>query len=79
MVKSIKQYSQLSKSHIAIIGAGASGLLTSIILGRAGFKVTIFEKNKKIGRKILVTGNGRCNISTRRHPRQIPVGLQSFH
>ena len=63
IVKNIKQYLQLNKSHIAIIGAGASGLLTSIILGRAGFKVTIFEKNKKIGRKILVTGNGRCNIS----------------
>ena len=58
---SIKQ--TLKSNRIAIIGAGASGLLSSIILGRAGFKVTVFEKNTKIGRKILATGNGRCNIS----------------
>jgi predicted Rossmann fold flavoprotein len=53
----------LTKKHIAIIGAGASGLLSSIILGRAGFDVSVFEKNGKVGRKILATGNGRCNIS----------------
>ena len=53
----------LKSNRIAIVGAGASGLLSSIILGRAGFKVTVFEKNTKIGRKILATGNGRCNIS----------------
>ena len=57
----IKQILQSNK--IAIIGAGASGLLSSIILGRAGFNVTVFEKNTKIGRKILASGNGKCNIS----------------
>ena len=48
---------------INIIGAGASGLLSSIILAKKGFNVTIFEKNSKAGRKILATGNGKCNIS----------------
>ncbi|VAY88047.1 NAD(FAD)-utilizing dehydrogenases [hydrothermal vent metagenome] len=59
--KSTKQI--LQSNSIIIIGAGASGLLASIILSRAGFKVKVFDKNKKIGRKILATGNGRCNIS----------------
>jgi len=61
--KDIQQILLLNNKHIAIIGAGASGLLCAVILGGAGFKVTIFEKNKKAGRKILATGNGKCNIS----------------
>ena len=48
---------------IAIIGAGASGLLSSIILAEKGFDVTIYEKNNKVGKKLLATGNGRCNIT----------------
>jgi len=60
--KSIKQHLKLNKK-IAIIGAGASGVLCSIVLSRAKFDVTVFEKNSKIGRKILATGNGKCNIS----------------
>ncbi len=59
----LKQTLQLVNNKISIIGAGASGLLSSIILARAKFDVTIFEKNTKIGRKILATGNGKCNIS----------------
>jgi predicted Rossmann fold flavoprotein len=48
---------------LAIIGAGASGLVAAIEAARRGFHVAIYEKNVKIGRKILATGNGRCNIS----------------
>ncbi len=59
--KNIRQV--LLSTKIAIIGAGASGLLSSIILGRAGFDVCVFEKNTKYGRKILASGNGQCNIS----------------
>lgn len=50
--------------RIAIIGAGASGLIASLFASREN-KVTLYEKQKKIGRKILATGNGRCNISNR--------------
>lgn len=50
---------------IAIIGAGASGLVASIVLARRGFKVLVFEKNNKIGKKLLATGNGRCNITNK--------------
>ena len=49
--------------RVAIIGAGASGLVCAIEAARKGLHVTLFEKNSKVGRKILATGNGRCNIS----------------
>lgn len=48
---------------IAIIGAGASGLYAAINLKNENTDVSIFEKNDQIGKKILMTGNGRCNIS----------------
>ncbi len=50
-------------SKVAIIGAGASGLLAATYLSRKNIPVTIFEKNSKIGRKLLATGNGKCNIT----------------
>jgi len=46
-----------------IIGAGASGLLASILLAKKGIEVTILEKEKKLVRKLRVTGNGQCNIT----------------
>ena len=48
---------------IAIIGAGASGLIASIVASRNGADVTLFEQNHKVGKKLLATGNGRCNIT----------------
>ena len=48
---------------VAIIGAGASGLLASIFCAKNGTKVDIYEQNRKPAKKILVSGNGRCNIS----------------
>ncbi|PKL41173.1 MAG: aminoacetone oxidase family FAD-binding enzyme [Spirochaetae bacterium HGW-Spirochaetae-1] len=51
--------------RIAIIGAGASGLTAACYASGDGRHVLLFEKQKKIGRKLLVTGNGRCNISNR--------------
>ncbi|MCK5294020.1 MAG: NAD(P)/FAD-dependent oxidoreductase [Arcobacteraceae bacterium] len=59
--------------NINIIGSGASGLISAIILSKKGFKVTIFEKNSKVGRKILATGNGKCNISNQN------LSLDNFH
>ena len=64
MIKSTQQTLQLNnKINIAIIGGGASGLLASIFLTNNNFNVTIYEKNNKIGKKLLATGNGRCNIT----------------
>lgn len=48
---------------VIIIGGGAAGLMAAITASRQGKEVLIIEKNKLLGRKILVTGNGRCNLT----------------
>jgi predicted Rossmann fold flavoprotein len=48
---------------IVIIGGGASGLIAAIIAARNHAQVTILERNNRIGKKILATGNGRCNFT----------------
>lgn len=48
---------------IAVIGGGASGLVAAIVAARNGAEVTIYEKMNKVGKKILATGNGRCNYT----------------
>lgn len=50
-----------------IVGAGAAGLAAAITAARRGIRVTLLEQNKEAGKKILVSGNGRCNIANR-HP-----------
>ncbi len=49
--------------EIAVIGGGASGLVAAIAAARNGAEVTIYERCERIGRKILATGNGRCNYT----------------
>ncbi len=53
------------KYDVAIIGGGCSGLMTAtaIVKNNPKLKVVLIEKNAKIGRKLLATGNGRCNLS----------------
>ncbi len=49
--------------HTAIIGAGASGLMAAIAAGRVRPRsVVLLEKEARVGRKLLATGNGRCNL-----------------
>ncbi len=49
--------------QIAIIGGGASGLMCGAVLNQNGFKATIFDGNEKVGKKIYITGKGRCNVT----------------
>ena len=48
---------------IAIIGAGASGFMCAIECAKNSCSVDLYEQNDKVGKKILVSGNGRCNIT----------------
>ena len=48
---------------LAVIGAGASGMMAAITAARANKKVCIIEKLDKAGKKILATGNGKCNFT----------------
>lgn len=48
---------------IAVIGGGASGLFVAGLLSSKNYDVTIFESNEKLGKKIYITGKGRCNFT----------------
>lgn len=50
---------------IIVVGAGASGIMTAITSKDRGLQVAILEGNNRIGKKILTTGNGRCNITNK--------------
>ena len=52
-------------NRIAVIGGGASGSIAACFASGGGNEVVVFEKQKKLGRKVLVSGNGRCNITNR--------------
>lgn len=49
--------------QVAVVGGGAAGMTAAIKAADGGAAVTIFEKNDRVGKKILSTGNGRCNFS----------------
>jgi len=49
--------------RIAVIGAGASGMVAALQAAWNGANVTLFERNASVGRKLLVTGSGRCNLT----------------
>lgn len=53
----------MRNNQIAIIGGGSAGLFASIIAARLGLKVSVYEKNTKLARKLNITGKGRCNIT----------------
>ncbi len=53
----------MKKKHIIIVGGGASGLVAAIAAARRGATVTIIEQKDRVGKKILSTGNGRCNLT----------------
>ena len=50
---------------IAILGAGAAGLMAAIAARRTGARIAVLEKNEYAGRKLYATGNGRCNVLNR--------------
>lgn len=52
-----------NKRRVAVIGGGAGGLCAAIAAAEAGAAVTIYERQNRVGKKLLKTGNGRCNLS----------------
>lgn len=49
--------------QIAVIGGGAAGMMAALTAAKQGCRVTIYEKNEKLGKKIYITGKGRCNVT----------------
>lgn len=50
-------------SDVVVIGGGAAGMMAALYALRAGAHVTLLEKNEKLGKKIYITGKGRCNLT----------------
>lgn len=51
------------RKRVAVIGGGPAGMIAAGIAGSRGKEVTLFEKNEKLGKKLFITGKGRCNIT----------------
>lgn len=50
-------------ARLAVIGGGAAGMMASVFAARAGLEVHVYEKNEKLGKKLYITGKGRCNLT----------------
>ena len=50
-------------SNVIVVGGGAAGMMAAIGAAMAGHKVSLYEKNEKLGKKIYITGKGRCNVT----------------
>jgi len=48
---------------VIVIGGGAAGMMAAIAAADTGAQVTVFEKNEKLGKKLFITGKGRCNVT----------------
>lgn len=48
---------------IIVIGGGAGGMMAALFAARAGAQVTLVERNEKLGKKVYITGKGRCNVT----------------
>jgi hypothetical protein len=51
------------KFDLAVVGAGPAGMMAAGVAAESGAKVILIEKNKELGKKLVLTGNGRCNIT----------------
>lgn len=75
----------MKENTVFIIGGGASGMIAALAARSQGARVTILERNNRIGKKILATGNGRCNytnvyanIRDYNHPEFVDYALSHF-
>ena len=50
-------------SDVIVIGGGAAGMMAALFAAQNGARVTLLEKNEKLGKKIYITGKGRCNVT----------------
>lgn len=60
----------MRKKKVAVIGAGAAGLMTACAAAQAGAQAVVLERNEKAGKKIYITGKGRCNLTNACEPEE---------
>ena len=64
-------YMKRQHAEIAVIGGGAAGMLTAATAAELGADVVLFERNAYTGKKLRITGKGRCNVTNHCSPREI--------
>ena len=78
-----------SSNRVVVIGGGAGGMMAALFAAREGAQVTLVERNDRLGRKVYITGKGRCNVTndctldeflreTPRNPRFLYSALSFF-
>ncbi len=60
---------------VAVIGGGPAGMMSAIVAAENGAEVTLFEKNEKLGKKMYISGKGRCNITNNCSPREFMANV----
>ncbi len=60
-----------STIDVLVIGGGAAGMLASVVAARRGLRVLLLEKNERLGKKLAITGKGRCNVTNSCTPEEI--------
>ena len=53
----------VEEQDVLVIGGGAAGMMAALFAARGGARVTLLEKNEKLGKKVYITGKGRCNVT----------------
>lgn len=62
-------------NRVVIIGGGAAGMMAGIAAAKAGHQVVLLEKNEKLGKKLFLTGKGRCNITNAAEMEDLFAGI----
>ena len=60
----------MASTKILVVGGGAAGIMAALYAAKNGARVTLFEKNEKLGKKIYITGKGRCNVTNAAEPEE---------
>lgn len=59
------------RTRLYVVGGGAAGMMAAITAARQGCPVTLVERNPKLGRKLYITGKGRCNVTNHCSPEEV--------
>ena len=62
-IRSMKRWNMAHSSKIIVAGGGAAGMMAAVTAAGAGAEVLLLEPNEKVGRKLYITGKGRCNVT----------------
>ena len=58
-------------NNVLVVGGGAAGMYAAIAAAERGAHVTILEKNDRLGKKLYITGKGRCNVTNNCPPEEV--------